>query len=141
MITFELSKLKKTKKETIINILIVDDSSQVLEEMKDIIKETDHTLFCATNGAEGLSELAVSQIDVVMSDFNMPKMDGLTMVEFFKKIEKNHVAIIMITARISSDLKDKGDELGITAWMPKPLKKDVILKVLEDLESKKNKST
>ena len=109
--------------------------------MKGIIKETDHTLFCATNGAEGLGELAASQIDVVMSDFNMPKMDGLTMVEFFKKIEKHHVAIIMITARINSDLKDKGDELGITAWIPKPLKKDVILKVLEDLESKKSKST
>ena len=120
-------------------ILIVDDSPEVLSEMKEIIKDTKHTLFCATNGAEGLAELAANKIDVVMSDFNMPKMDGLTMVEFFRKIELQHVSIIMITARVSPDLKKKGDELGISAWMPKPLKKDVILNVLEDLESKKLK--
>ena len=60
-------------------------------------------------------------------------------ITIFTKVQYGHVSIIMITARISPDLKKKGDELGISAWMPKPLKKDVILNVLEDLESKKLK--
>ncbi len=115
------------------NILIVDDSETIVEEMKSIITETEHTLFIAHDGAMGLAELAVREIDVVVADFHLPRMDGLTMITFYLKLRDEGIGKIMLTTEISHAMKEKGDKIGIDAWMPKPLKKEVILKALLDI--------
>ena len=115
------------------NILIVDDSEAVVEEMKSIITETGHTLFIAHDGAAGLAELAVREIDVVIADFHLPRIDGLTMITFYLKLRDEGIGKIMLTTEISPAMKEKGDKIGIDAWMPKPLKKEVIFKALEDI--------
>ena len=115
------------------NILFVDDSKAILDEMKEIIQETGHKIVTAKDGAEGLAELAVTKFDLVIADLNLPRMDGLTMIEFYLKLKEEKIPKIMLTTEISHELKERGDRLGIDAWMPKPLKKDVVLKLLDDV--------
>jgi len=115
------------------NILFVDDSQAIVEEMKEIIDETEHKLIIAKDGAAGLAELAITKFDLVIADLNLPRMDGLTMIEFYLKLKEEKIPKIMLTTEISPELKEKGDRIGIDAWMPKPLKRDVVLKLLEDI--------
>jgi len=123
------------------NILFVDDSQAIVEEMKEIIEETEHKLIIAKDGAAGLAELAITKFDLVIADLNLPRMDGLTMIEFYLKLKEEKIPKIMLTTEISPELKEKGDRIGIDAWMPKPLKKDVVLKLLEDIFSQQKQST
>ena len=104
--------------------------------MKEIMEGSSHTLFVARDGGDGLGELAARDIDVLIADLNMPKMDGLTMIEFFHKLEIKGISKIMLTTDITPDLRARGEKIGIDAWMPKPLKKDVILRILDEIERK-----
>ena len=117
------------------NILIVDDSHAIRSDMENIIKETNHTLFKAKDGAEGLAELATKDFDIVIADLNLPRLDGLTMIAFYLKIRDQGVKKIMLTGmEITPELRDKGLAIGIDAWMQKPLKEKVVIKALDDIQ-------
>ena len=118
-------------------ILFVDDSEAIIQEMEDILLETGYKLVIAKNGAEGLAELAVTKFDLVIADLNLPRMDGLTMIEFYIKLKEENIPKIMLTTEITAELREKGERIGIDAWMPKPLKEDVVLKLIRDIESRK----
>jgi len=117
-------------------ILMVDDSPAILDKMKEILDGSDHVLVTAKDGTCGLGELALGGIDVVIADMNMPRMDGLTMIEFHHQIQTEGIATIMLTSIITPELKERGEKIGIDAWMQKPLYKDVILNTLEQLKIK-----
>ena len=91
--------------------------------MKDIISETNHTLVIAKDGTEGLGEMALGGIDLVISDLHMPRMDGLTMMEFYHHLKTKGIKKIMLTSDINPDLVEKGKKLGVIAWFAKPLNK------------------
>ena len=122
-------------------ILMVDDSPAILDKMKEILDGSDHVLVTAKDGTCGLGELALGGIDVVIADMNMPRMDGLTMIEFQQKILTEGITSIMLTSEITPELVERGKKIGIDAWLAKPLNKDTILKTLKEvvhkIESKK----
>ena len=122
-------------------ILMVDDSPAILDKMKEILDGSDHVLVTAKDGTCGLGELALGGIDVVIADMNMPRMDGLTMIEFHHKILTEGITRIMFTSEITPELVERGKKIGIDAWLAKPLNKDTILKTLKEvvhkIESKK----
>ena len=95
----------------------------------------------AKDGTEGFGELALGGVDIVIADLNMPRMDGLTMIEFHHKILTEGITSIMLTTEITPDLVERGKKIGIDAWLAKPLNKETILKTLEEvvhkIESKK----
>ena len=117
-------------------ILIVDDSPAILDKMKKILEGTEHVLITAKDGTCGLGELALGGIDVVIADMNMPRMDGLTMIEFHHKLKTEGVINIMLTSEITPDLVERGKKVGISAWLAKPLNKEAILKTLEEVVHK-----
>ena len=118
-------------------VLVVDDSPQILNKMKEILSETDFEILVAKDGTEGFGELALGGVDIVIADLNMPRMDGLTMIEFHHKIQSEGISTIMLTSIITPELKERGEKIGIDAWMQKPLYKDVILKTLDQIRLKK----
>ena len=118
-------------------ILMVDDSPAILDKMKEILEGTEHVLITAKDGTCGLGELALGGIDVVIADMNMPRMDGLTMIEFHHKIQSEGISTIMLTSIITPELKERGEKIGIDAWMQKPLYKDIILETLDQINLKK----
>ena len=116
-------------------ILVVDDSSTVRNEVGDFLKSNGLTVALAVDGKDGLVKLqADPSIKLIICDVNMPNMDGLTMVEKVRSDLKNTtVNIIMLTTENSPGMKDRGKAAGIKGWIVKPFKGDAVLATFKKL--------
>lgn len=117
-------------------ILIVDDSSLIRSVASNAASEAGHEPIVAENGQEGLDMLAQHKFDLIFSDVNMPIMGGLEMIENIKKNDDyKYIPIIMLTTESNPDLKAKGRELGVKAWMLKPFNKNKFFMAVKKLIS------
>ena len=113
-------------------ILVVDDSSMIRLVVSKAAKKMNYNVIEATNGQEGLDQLLKhSDISLILSDINMPIMNGLEMVEKIKEDEHyKYIPIVMLTTESKDELKQQGRELGVKAWMVKPFNEKTFLKAL-----------
>ncbi len=116
-------------------ILVVDDSSTVRNEVGDFLKKNGLTVTLAVDGQDGLAKLkADPSIKLVVSDVNMPNMDGLTMAERIRgELKNSAVNIIMLTTESSPTMKERGKAAGIKGWIVKPFKGDAVLATFKKL--------
>lgn len=116
-------------------VLVVDDSSTVRNEVGDFLKANGLTVVTAVDGKDGLEKLkADSSIKLVVSDVNMPNMDGLTMAEKIRNEQKNAaVGIIMLTTENSPAMKERGKAAGIKGWIVKPFNGPAVIGALKKL--------
>ncbi|MDR3483261.1 MAG: response regulator [Burkholderiaceae bacterium] len=116
-------------------ILVVDDSSTVRNEVGDFLKKNGFDVALAIDGRDGLAKLkADSRIKLVVSDVNMPIMDGLTMAEKIRsELGNSAVNIIMLTTENSPIMKERGKAAGIKGWIVKPFKGDAVLATFKKL--------
>jgi two-component system chemotaxis response regulator CheY len=116
-------------------ILLVDDSSTVRNEVGDFLKTHGMAVSFAVDGVDGLSKLKSDPtIKLVLCDVNMPNMDGLTMAEKVRSDLKNHaVNIIMLTTENSPVMKERGKAAGIKGWIVKPFKGDAVIATFKKL--------
>jgi two-component system chemotaxis response regulator CheY len=116
-------------------ILIVDDSSMIRFVVTKVAKKMGYDVIEANDGQAGLDQLLKnSDTALILSDINMPIMDGLEMVEKIKQNEElKYIPIVMLTTESKSDLKQRGKELGVKAWMVKPFNEDTFLKAMTKL--------
>lgn len=120
---YEQDGTVKAKKETPENaptVLIVEDNQDVREYVASIFDGIYH-IYEAEDGAEGLEKAAVHNPDLIISDVNMPRMDGNEMCRRIKSDGSlNHIPVLMLTARASFDGKMEGLEMGADDYMAKP---------------------
>lgn len=123
-------------------ILIVDDSDILRIELREALKSGGHTVVQAVDGADGLSKAALdATIDLVIADYNMPLMDGLTMVHHIRKLPgREHVRFFIHTQETSSRLKQVGREYGVSAWLIKPFDREKLLNAIERILGEVKKS-
>ncbi len=116
-------------------ILLVDDSSTVRNEVGNFLKTQGLAVSFAVDGLDGLSKLRSDPaIKLVLCDVNMPNMDGLTMAEKVRSDLKNHsVSIIMLTTENSPVMKERGKAAGIKGWIVKPFKGDAVIATFKKL--------
>ncbi|RXZ38444.1 response regulator [Oxalobacteraceae bacterium CAVE-383] len=116
-------------------ILVVDDSSTVRNEVGDFLTKNGLTVLLAVDGRDGLTKLkGDSAIKLVVSDVNMPNMDGLTMAEKIRsELGNSSVNIIMLTTENSPIMKERGKAAGIKGWIVKPFKGDAVLATFKKL--------
>jgi two-component system chemotaxis response regulator CheY len=116
-------------------ILVVDDSSTVRNEVGDFLKTNGLTVSFAVDGRDGLTKLAADPlVKLIVCDVNMPNMDGLTMAEKIRSEQKNSsVHIIMLTTENSPMMKERGKAAGIKGWIVKPFKGDAVLATFKKL--------
>ena len=116
-------------------ILVVDDSSTVRAEVGDFLKKNGLDVTLAVDGRDGLDKLKGDPaIKLVVSDVNMPNMDGLTMAEKIRSDLGNaNVNIIMLTTENSPIMKERGKAAGIKGWIVKPFKGDAVLATFKKL--------
>ena len=107
-------------------ILVVDDAKTMRDALKGALTPAGFDVIEAENGEQGLEMLNQHAIDLVISDLNMPGMDGLTMCSHIKELGRN-TPIFMLTTQTSPDLKAKAKEYGVVAWIVKPHKDEVLL--------------
>lgn len=101
-------------------ILVVDDSSTVRNEVSNFLSSQGISVTTAIDGVDGLSKISGDgELKLVICDVNMPNMDGLTMVEKVKSSGKS-IPIIMLTTESSPDMKQRGKNAGVKGWIVKP---------------------
>lgn len=107
-------------------ILVVDDAKTMRDTLRELLAGNGFDVVEAENGEQGLERMGENAIDLVISDLNMPGMDGLTMCGHMK--EQGYKApIFMLTTQTSPDLKAKAKDFGVVAWIVKPHKDEVLL--------------
>ena len=116
-------------------VLVVDDSSTVRNEVGDFLKSNGLTVTLAVDGKDGLAKLQGDPgIKLIICDVNMPNMDGLTMAEKVRgELKNSNVNIIMLTTENSPTMKDRGKAAGIKGWIVKPFKGDAVLATFKNL--------
>lgn len=105
-------------------VLYIDDASSMRKLVNLVIgKEFELTL--AENGQQGLEALNETAFDVILSDVNMPVMDGLTFLKKARALDAyRFVPILMMTTEASPEMKAQGKALGATGWIVKPFNPD-----------------
>lgn len=102
-------------------ILIVDDSPSLRQVVGIVLKGAGYDLLEAGNGAEGLERLDGRKINLIISDVNMPRMDGISFVREVKKLANyRFTPIMMLTTESETQKKEEGRAAGAKAWMVKP---------------------
>lgn len=116
-------------------ILIVDDSSMIRLVVSKAARKAGYDVVEASNGKEGLEQLSKNEsISLILSDINMPVMDGMEMISKIKDDENTKfIPIVMLTTEDSKELKQKGRDLGVKAWMVKPFNDITFLKAMMKL--------
>ena len=111
------------------NILLVDDVSENIYSLKMMIEDSfDVNIFSALSAQDGIEILMKEDIDLILTDVQMPEIDGFEFVEYLKNIEKTKdIPVIFITGIYDKDeYKTKGYDLGAIEYITKPIH-DVLL--------------
>ena len=111
-------------------ILVIDDASTIRDALRQLLSAHGLEVLEADNGERALELMAEQPIDLVISDLNMPGMDGITMCAHMKT-QGHHAPIFMLTTQTSAELKARAKELGVVAWIVKPHKDEVLLKGIQ----------
>ena len=103
-------------------ILVVDDSEAVRTQITKDIEATGHTVVSAVDGLDGLAKLKEhAYIGLILSDVNMPNMDGLTMCQNVRRMDQYvTVPIMMLTTETNDEMKKMAKDIGVRAWIRKP---------------------
>lgn len=115
-------------------ILIVDDSASLRQVVTMTLKSAGYGVIEACDGKDALAKLTGERVHLIISDVNMPNMDGIT---FLKEVKKNpqyrFTPVIMLTTEGSDDKKRLGQEAGAKAWMVKPFQPQQMLAAVAKL--------
>ena len=115
-------------------ILIVDDSSSMRTVAGIALRGAGYEVLEAGNGQEGLAKLDGERIHLIISDVNMPVMDG---IEFLKEVKRHpnyrFTPVIMLTTEAGEDTKAAGRAAGAKAWIVKPFQPTVMLDAVSKL--------
>lgn len=115
-------------------IMIVDDSSSVRQVVNIALKGAGYTVVEAVDGKDALSKLGQGKVHLIISDVNMPNMDGITLVKEVKKLpDYKFTPIIMLTTEGAEEKKREGQQAGAKAWVVKPFQPPQLLKAVSML--------
>lgn len=120
-------------------LLIVDDSTMLRDMLSYALNEGGYTdVVEAIDGVEGLQKAKSTTFDLIITDVNMPNMDGLSLVEELRALpEYEKCPILVLTTERSDEMKTKGKAAGATGWIVKPFVPDQLLKAVNIVLSKK----
>lgn len=114
------------------NILVVDDSPSMQKMVSFTLKGSGHHVVEASDGKQALALAQQQNFDVVLSDVNMPNMNGLELCEQLRKLPSyKFIPILMLTTESSGDVKMVGKSAGATGWIVKPFNPDQLTKTIE----------
>jgi len=113
-------------------VLTVDDSRTMLAMLHHTLSGAGYEVLQADDGQKGLDVLKGEDVDVVITDINMPVMDG---IEFIKNVrasgEYQSLPILILTTETSQEKRDLGRSAGGTGWIVKPFDPEKLISVLQ----------
>jgi two-component system chemotaxis response regulator CheY len=115
-------------------ILIVDDSSSIRQVVGITLKGGGYNVIEAVDGVDALSKLNGQKINLIVSDVNMPNMDGISLVKKVKEIpDYKFTPILMLTTESEQSMMEKGKAAGAKAWLVKPFQPAILLSAISKL--------
>lgn len=116
------------------SILIIDDSRAIRDMVAFALKPSGYQIFCAENGALGLDKLREEKPDLVITDLNMPVMNGLDFIRNARKDTAGAgIPIVLLTTETRAEMKAEGKAAGATGWINKPFNADMLISVVKKL--------
>ncbi|MFT6429094.1 MAG: two-component system chemotaxis response regulator CheY [Halopseudomonas sp.] len=115
-------------------VMVVDDSSSVRQVVSIALKSAGYAVIEACDGKDALAKLNGQKIHLMISDVNMPNMDGITLVKEVKKlVNYRFTPIIMLTTESQEAKKQEGQAAGAKAWVVKPFQPAQMLAAVSKL--------
>lgn len=112
-------------------ILTVDDSSTMRQMITFTLKGAEFEVVEAGDGVEALEVAPGKRLSLIITDVNMPRMDGITLVQRLRAMpEFKFTPILVLTTESGVDMKQKGKEAGATGWIVKPFSPEKLLEVV-----------
>jgi len=117
-------------------ILAVDDSASMRQMVAFTLEGAGHEVIEAVDGEDALAKAKASKPDLVLADFNMPKMDGITLIRELRKLPGfEHIPMLLLTTEYATDKKAEGKAAGATGWLVKPFDPDKLLATIDKVVS------
>jgi len=117
-------------------VLAVDDSASIRQMVAFTLKGAGYNVIEAVDGEDALAKARISDVHLVLTDQNMPKMDGLTLIKNLRTLPKfAGVPILMLTTESSDAMKSQGRAAGATGWLVKPFDPPKLLEVVKKVIS------
>ncbi|GAB6183163.1 response regulator [Thermodesulfovibrio hydrogeniphilus] len=118
-------------------ILVVDDDKTTRKMLQLILKSKGYDVVTAENGMDGLQKLGLEQINLILTDMNMPYMDG---IEFTKQVknspEYSNIPIVMLTTEADEEEKKRAYEAGVDDYLVKPATAEQIVESMKRIMKK-----
>jgi len=115
-------------------IMIVDDSASIRQVVGIALKSAGYDVLEAFDGQDALSKLTGQKIHLIITDVNMPNMDGITFVTEAKKLPQyKFTPMMMLTTEASDDKKQAGKAAGAKAWLTKPFQPPTLMAAVSKL--------
>jgi two-component system chemotaxis response regulator CheY len=115
-------------------VLIVDDSSAIRKSVSFILDQAGYAVVAAEDGLDALSKLDGASFDLIVTDVNMPNLDGIGLV---KKVREQsaykYTPIVVLTTESQGSKMEEGKAAGATGWIVKPFDADKLLAVVKRL--------
>ena len=113
-------------------ILVVDDSESIREAVSFTLENAGYNVLTGTNGQDAIKYLDGKEINAVITDLNMPEIDGIGLIqEIRKKSAYQYTPIIILTTESQAAKKEEAKEAGATGWIVKPFVQDKLLAVIK----------
>jgi two-component system chemotaxis response regulator CheY len=113
-------------------VLSVDDSSSIRQMVSFTLKSAGYEVIEAIDGQDGLDKAKSRTVNLVLTDQNMPRMDGLTLIKTLRSMPNyKTVPILMLTTESGDTMKTQGRAAGATGWLVKPFDPAKLLEVVK----------
>ncbi len=115
-------------------ILSVDDSASVRQMVSLTMRSAAYEVVEAVDGRDGLAKAGAAKFDLIITDLNMPNMDGIQMILALRKMPGYaFTPVLMLTTESQAEKKDAGRKAGATGWIVKPFNSAQLIAVVQKL--------
>ena len=113
-------------------ILAVDDSASIRQMVTFTLKSSGYEVVEAVDGMDGLEKAKAKIVNLVLTDQNMPRMDGLQLIKLLRELPSYaKTPILMLTTESSDEMKAKGRAAGANGWLVKPFDPQRLIEVVK----------
>jgi two-component system, chemotaxis family, chemotaxis protein CheY len=115
-------------------ILSVDDSASIRQLVSFTLEKEGYEVVSAVDGQDALQKATATAVDMVITDLNMPNVDGIELIQALRSDPAfKFTPIIMLTTESAMNKKDAGKQAGATGWIVKPFKPEQLIAVVKRL--------